>query len=169
MRACGTESPTFRTIASEPTWRASCHDDAANAGDDSAGTGRKNTMRPHSAKLALLLIPALALASSSLGAGGRLAIRVSPRIAFAPASLVVAAVAERDPGNRALQIEVDSSEYHRSSMIQLDGDDAARTTTVRYDAVPGGAYDVRATLFGSDGQQRAVAVQHVEILSHMDR
>ena len=126
-------------------------------------------MRPHSVKLALLLIPALALATSSPGAGGRLAIRVSPRLAFAPASLVVAAIAERDPGNRSLQIEVDSSEYHRSSVIQLDGDDAARTTTVRYDAVPGGVYEVRATLFGSDGQPRAAAAQQVEVFSNRDR
>jgi hypothetical protein len=127
-------------------------------------------MRAYSTRFALLPIAAFALAATSPpGAGGQLTIRVSPRIAFAPARLVVAAVAERDPANRTLQIDVDSSDYHRSSRIQLDGDDAARTTTVRYDAVPGGVYEVRATLFGSDGQPRAAAAQHVEIFSNGDR
>ena len=128
-------------------------------------------MHPRSTRIALLIVPVLALLSGSpVGAGQRLTIRVSPRVAVAPARLAIDAVAERDPANRALQIEVDSSEYRRSSLIQLDGADAARTTTVRYDDVPGGVYDVRATLFGSDGRQRAVAiVEHVEILSNVDR
>ena len=127
-------------------------------------------MRPHQAIRALLLIPALALlAMSPPGAAKRLAVRVSPRVAFAPASLVIDAVAERDAANRALQIEVDSSEYHRSSLIQLDGDDAARTNTVRYDAVPGGTYEVRATLLGAGGEQRAEIVEEVRILPVVDR
>jgi hypothetical protein len=127
-------------------------------------------MRPHPAIRALLLIPALALlAMSPPGAAKRLTVRVSPRVAFAPASLVIDAVAERDAANRALQIEVDSSEYHRSSLIQLDGDDAARTNTVRYDAVPGGVYEVRATLFGSDGQQRAATIEQISILPAVGR
>jgi hypothetical protein len=109
------------------------------------------------------------LTMSPLGAGERLTIRVAPRMATAPASLIVHAVAERDPANRALQIQVTSDDYYRSSLMQLDGDEAPRTTTVRYDGVPGGAYEVRVTLFGSDGKPRATTALEVTILSVMGR
>jgi hypothetical protein len=36
--------------------------------------------------------------------------------ALAPATLVIDAVAERDPANRALQIQVESAEYYRTSV-----------------------------------------------------
>jgi len=127
-------------------------------------------MRSRPVLRALLLIPAVALlAMSPPGPAKRLSVRVSPRVALAPATLVIDAVAERDAANRSLQIEVDSSDYHRSSLIQLDGDDAARTNTVRYDAVPGGTYEVRATLLGADGAQRAEIVEQVRILPIVDR
>jgi hypothetical protein len=122
-------------------------------------------MRSHSAKLALV-IPALALlAPSPLGAGERLSMRVSPLMALAPATLVIDAVAERDPANRALQIQVESEDYYRSSLVQLDGDQAPRTTTIRYENVPGGTYEVRVFLLGSDGRQRAATTRPVELFS----
>ena len=88
---------------------------------------------------------------------------------MAPATLVVDAVAEKDPANRAVQIQVDSQGYYRSSTMQLDGDEAPRTTTVRYEGVPGGSYEVRVTLFGSDGKERAATSQKVDVLSVSDR
>jgi hypothetical protein len=123
-------------------------------------------MHRYSVRSALLVIAALALlATSPLAAGERLTMRVSPRVAFAPATLVVDAVAERDPANRALQIQVASPEYSRSSVMQLDGDQAARTTTVRYQGLPDGMYEVRVTLLGTDGRQRAAATRQIEILA----
>ena len=127
-------------------------------------------MRPHSSRLALVIVPAVALlAASPLGAGERLTMRVSPMTALAPATLVIDAVAERDPANRALQIQVESAEYYRSSLVQLDGDQAPRTTTIRYDNVPGGTYEVRVVLLGSNGQQRAAAARPVELFSITDQ
>ena len=127
-------------------------------------------MRPHPARLALLIMAVLALlATSPLGAGERLTIRVIPKYAVAPATLLVNAIAERDPANRALQIQVESPDFYGSSLMQLDGDQAPRTTTVRYKGVPSGTYEVRAILFGSGGQQRASTVQEVEIFSSTDR
>jgi hypothetical protein len=121
-------------------------------------------------KLALVILIAFALmATSPIGAAQRLAIRVAPSVALEPATLVVDAVAERDPANRALEIKVESSDYYRNSVMQLDGDDAPRTTTVRYERVPGGNYEVSVTLFGSDGKPRAGASRQVEILSIADR
>ena len=127
-------------------------------------------MHPQSAKPALLIMAVFALlATSPLGAGEPLTMRLAPRIALEPAPLVVDAIAERDPANRALQIQVESEDYYRSSLIQLDGDDAPRTTTVRYDGVPGGNYEVRVILFGSGGQQRAATGRKIEVLSRFGR
>jgi hypothetical protein len=121
-------------------------------------------------KHALVILVALALiAASPIGAAQRLTIRVAPSVALEPATLVVDAVAERDPANRALDIKVESSDYYRNSVMQLDGDQAPRTTTVRYERVPGGNYEVSVTLFGSDGKPRAAASRHIEILSIADR
>jgi hypothetical protein len=121
-------------------------------------------------KLALVILTALALiAASPIGAAERLTIRVAPNVSLEPATLVVDAIAERDPANRALQIKVESPDYYRSSVMQLDGDEAPRTTTVRYERVPGGTYEVSVILFGSDGKPRAAADRHVEVLSLADR
>lgn len=105
------------------------------------------------------------LAMSPLGAGERLTMRVSPQVARAPATLVVHAVAEQDPANRALKIQLDSADYYRSSLMQLDGEEAPRTTRVQYEDLPGGTYEVRVTLFGADGKPRASATQEITILS----
>ena len=84
---------------------------------------------------------------------------------MAPATLVIHAVAEQDPANRALQIQVNSADYYRSSLMQLDGEEAPRTTRVQYEGVPGGTYEVRVTLFGADGKPRASATREITILS----
>ena len=127
-------------------------------------------MRPVSTRSALLTMVGLALlVTSPLGADERLTMRVSPRMAMAPATLVIDAVAERDPANRALQIQVESGEYYRGSVLQLDGEEAPRTTTVRYEGVPGGTYEVTVTLLGSDGKQRAVTSRQVQVLSMWGR
>ena len=127
-------------------------------------------MTSNAARLTLLSLAALAtLVSSPLGAHERLTIRVAPRFAMAPATLVIDAVAERDAANRALQIQVDSPDYYRSSLIQLDGDQGPRTTTMRYEGVPGGTYEVRAILLGVDGKPRAATSGEVQVLSMAGR
>ncbi len=75
------------------------------------------------------------------------------------------AVAQPHPANRAVHIEL-LSDYYRSSVIPLDGDQDAITTTVQYDGVPGGKFGVSAILFGSSGQRRAAAMRTVETVSN---
>jgi hypothetical protein len=127
-------------------------------------------MHTRPTKRAPLVLAAFALlVASPLGAGEQLTIRVSPNVAFAPATLLVHAVAQPDAANRALQIQLVSLDYYRSSLIQLDGDQDAVTTMVRYEGVPGGMYEVRAMLLGSGGQKRATTARTVEILSNTGR
>jgi hypothetical protein len=133
-----------------------------------AGSEAGGSTEEEHVKILITAVLAL-LTMSPLGADERLTIRVAPRMAMAPATVVVHAVAERDPANRSLQIQVNSADYYRSSLVQLDGDEAPRTTTVQYEGVPGGTYEVRVTLFGSDGKTRATAAREVTILSVMSR
>ena len=66
-----------------------------------------------------------------LNAGERLAMRVSPAVAFEPAVLTVRTVIEADTENRALEIVAQSADYYRRSSIQLDGASAPRLNVVR--------------------------------------
>ena len=71
-------------------------------------------MTSNAARLTLLTMAAvMLLVWAPLGAVERLTTRVAPRVAIAPATVVIDAVAERDAANRALQIQVDSLSSHR--------------------------------------------------------
>ena len=47
----------------------------------------------------------------------------------------------------------------------LEGEDAPRTTTFEFRGLPTGTYEVRATLLGAGGQQRAIARQQVDVIA----
>ena len=101
-----------------------------------------------------------------LGAGARepLAMRVSPAVSFAPANLIVRATIEADASNRAVEIIAESPEFYRSSEIELDGDNAPRTSTFEFRSLPQGTYEVKAILYGNDGHARAQARQQVNVI-----
>jgi hypothetical protein len=100
-----------------------------------------------------------------VGAGERITLKVSPAVSFAPANLVVRATVEADAENRAIEIVAESSDFYRSSEIQLEGDKAARTNTFEFRSLPPGTYEVRAKLYGADGQQRAAVRQQVNVIA----
>ena len=108
---------------------------------------------------------ALAIAATTTGnAHDSVSIHVSPAVAFAPAELVIRTSVEPDPGNRTLEIVADSSEFYRSSEIQLEGDRAPKTSMVQFHAVPGGEYEITAAVIGADGRPRAVTHAHVKVV-----
>jgi len=104
-------------------------------------------------------------ATASLGADNRLAMKVTPAVAFAPANLVVKTIIEADDENRAVEIVAESEHFYRSSEIQLDGGRAARVTTFEFKSVPGGTYEVRATLLGSRGQTLQSVTCEINVIS----
>jgi hypothetical protein len=94
---------------------------------------------------------ALVLSAPHLSGGQRLAIRVSPAVALAPALVTVRTTIEPSDDNRMLSIVVDSPTYHRSSEIPLDGKNAQRVNVVELKGLPTGLYEVRAVLVGPGG------------------
>lgn len=112
-----------------------------------------------------VLFVILMTASLSLSAGEPVTIRVSPAVTFAPACVRVQTTIEASADNRFIEIAAESEDFFRSSRIQLDGDRAARTNTFEFPNLPEGAYDVSATLFGSDGQPRGKGYQKLTVVT----
>jgi hypothetical protein len=94
-----------------------------------------------------------------------LSLRVSPAVAFAPANLIVRATVENNAANRSMEIVAESEDFYRSSEIQLDGQSAPRTTMFEFRSLPPGTYEVRATLYGISGDQRAEVRQEINVIA----
>jgi hypothetical protein len=107
----------------------------------------------------------LFMATLPAGAGDRMALKVSPAVAFAPANLIVRTMIEADAKNRAVEIVAESTDFYRSSEVQLDGEHAPRTTTFEFRSLPQGVYEVKATLLASDGSALATVRQQVNVIA----
>ena len=88
--------------------------------------------------IAIVLCACLAGAAARLDGSQALAVRVTPTMAREPASVKVLAVIEADDRNRSLEIIARSSDYFRSSQIQLDGHDTQRVWEIEFRDVPQG-------------------------------
>jgi hypothetical protein len=111
-----------------------------------------------------LLVCGMAMPAGA-GEPERLAIRVSPAVAFAPANLVVRATIPLHADNRAVEIIAESEDFYRSSEVTLEGDRAPRTSTFEFRSLPPGSYEVRAVLRGNGGEERASVRQQVNVIS----
>ncbi len=107
---------------------------------------------------------AIVMAATSVGANGKVSMKVSPAISFAPATLVIKTRVEPDTDNREMDVVAESDEFYRSSTVPLDGDQAPPTSTFQLRGLPSGEYEVTAVVAGINGQQRAVAHAHVTVI-----
>lgn len=114
---------------------------------------------------AALLGTLMFTATLPLGAGEKMTLKVSPAVAFAPANLIVRATILADADNRAVEIIAESNDFYRSSMIELEGERAARTNQFEFRSLPPGTYEVRANLIGAGGAQRATIRQQVNVIA----
>jgi hypothetical protein len=96
-------------------------------------------------------------APGTLDGGQPLSLHVTPVMAAAPAFISVRAVVEASDDNRALEIVAQSSDFFRSSRIELDGRDAPPLSVFQYPNLPPGLYEVSAFLIGTNGQRAAVS------------
>lgn len=92
-----------------------------------------------------------------LNGGQPLSLQVSPAMAAAPAFISVRAMIEASDDNRALEVVAQSSEFFRSSRIELDGRAAPPLSVFQYSNLPPGLYEVSAFLIGTSGQRAAVS------------
>jgi hypothetical protein len=104
-----------------------------------------------------------------VGAGERIALRVTPAVAFAPANLNVRAIVEANEANRAIEIIAESDDFYRSSEMTLDGDRAPRTAMFVFRSLPEGFYRVRAVLKNSAGKELAFTQSNVDVVDASNR
>ena len=106
-----------------------------------------------------------ALLSATTTAQSALRIHVWPTLTQAPATVRIEVLLEPDEKNRWLEIVVDSGDYYRSSMIELDGAGAVRFHSVQYRSMPAGTYDVHVTVRGAGGAMIAFDRRWVDVTS----
>ena len=111
----------------------------------------------------IILVSSLATTASADDPERPLHVRVSPTMAHAPADLYIYVSVARRPDNRLLRVSAESDDFFRSSETQLDGENSARVTLVRFRELPPGNYEIRAELIVSTGRTADVAKRAVEV------
>jgi hypothetical protein len=111
---------------------------------------------PSPCRSILLLLTFIPLAWSALAAAP-VSLRITPAVAFAPASIHVFATLESNSDNRSLQVSIDSADYYRSSQVQLEGSRAPHVVSFDFRDVPDGDYKVTARLVRDSGDPEVVA------------
>ena len=86
----------------------------------------------------------------------KLQLQVSPTVSMAPAFVVVRAIVEHDADNRLLEIVADSDLFYRRSVVDLDGDHAPKVNELKLIDIPGGEYEISATLYDIHGERTVV-------------
>jgi hypothetical protein len=114
------------------------------------------------------ILGVLLASTMSAGASERLTMKMTPQVAYAPARVSVRTTIEADVDNRALEIVVDSDNFYRSSLIELNGDHAPRTSVIEFRDLPEGQYIVSATLLDQRGKPRGLARQMMNVLENAE-
>ena len=111
----------------------------------------------------------LTMSGLTVGAGQKISLRASPAVSFAPTNLTVRTAIEPNADNRALQVIVDSPNFYRSSTLQLEGDQAPRTSVLEFRGVPSGSYEITARLLDQSGESLGYARSMVDVIGAGDR
>jgi hypothetical protein len=107
-------------------------------------------------KILAMLCGAWLISAPPLIGGERLMLQITPAVALAPANLLVRATVETNAANRGLEVTADSPNFYRVTEIQLEGEDAPRTSVFEFRGLPSGTYDVRAALIDASGHRVTV-------------
>jgi hypothetical protein len=112
-------------------------------------------------KTALVILACAVLGSAATSARDTVAIRVSPNISVAPATVRVVVTVEPDDNNRQLEVEADSGMFFTSSTIQLDGSKASRLQSFILKELPAGTYEVAARVMQKNGDTRRARTEYM--------
>jgi hypothetical protein len=112
----------------------------------------------------MCVLGALLLTVGVLGADQRLTVQ-APAVMLAPGHLVVETLIEPDPSNKIIRVTTESQALYRSSEVELEGGAAPRRNTFEFRDLPTGSYEIRAFLLDAKGDQRAMVVQTLAVIS----
>jgi hypothetical protein len=101
----------------------------------------------------VVLLGACLLFSSPANSREVLTMRASGFARYLLVQLSVDASAD----NRELTLTVESPDFYRSSAVELDGENAPRTTVFELKGLPSNVYEVTGVLTGPNGKKASVA------------
>ncbi|HJP60268.1 MAG TPA: hypothetical protein VJ865_09720 [Gemmatimonadaceae bacterium] len=117
--------------------------------------------------LGAVLVAGIFAGSGPMSADDPIALSVRPAVAKYPGNAELKVLVARNEMNRALLWEVEGEVFYRSSSIQLNGASAPRTHTFRVRGLPGGDFEVRATVRRSD-DSTAVVTGRIKVVGGPD-
>jgi hypothetical protein len=113
-------------------------------------------MLRRSRRVPVILGVCLLGALSGVDGAEPLRLQVTPVAALAPAFVTVRASIEADAENRGLQVVAASSDFYRSSQVEIDGAQAPRLSVFEFRNLPAGDYEFTAILTGTHGPRATV-------------
>ena len=93
-----------------------------------------------------------------------LKIQVSPAVAAAPAFITIRAVIDKSDDNRGLEVMAQSTDFSRTSTIDLEGVSSPRVNVFNFANLPAGQYTVSALLIGQSGVRATTTARTVLIM-----
>jgi hypothetical protein len=100
--------------------------------------------------LSLAMAAGVLAGSMQMSADEAISITVRPSVTSFGGNALLRVLVSRNEKNRVLVWEVDGPDYYRSSSMTLDGAAAARSYFFMVKELPGGVFDVRATVKRND-------------------
>ena len=104
-------------------------------------------------KLGVAVLLLLATSAVTFDAASRLAIKVSPAMALAPAFVRIQATVRPDAANRALRVVAQSDDFYRSTEVEIEGDRGPSVRVIEFSGLPSGLYQVDVVLIRNDGER----------------
>lgn len=112
-------------------------------------------------RTALVIVACVLLGGAATSARDVVAIRVSPNVSIAPATVRVVVTVEPDANNRELVLEADSGMFFTSSTVQLDGTKAPRLQSFVLKELPAGNYEIGARVVQRNGAAHKAATEYM--------
>jgi hypothetical protein len=112
-------------------------------------------------RVAVVVAVLAVLASAPTKAKEMVAVRVSPNVSMAPATVRVVVTVEPDADNRQLELVADSGVFYTSSTVQLDGSKAPRLQSFVLKELPAGTYEVSARVIQKNGDRHLASAEYM--------
>src|SRR5262245_26083174 len=120
------------------------------------------------ARLLVMASVGVSARASAADNEGKMWVRLTPNIAYAPATVQLKVHVPPQAENRRLRVTLDSGVYLRSSDLPLEGDQAAALHLFRWPGVPSGSYVVFVELILSNGKSRMIEAGRIQIVGLAD-
>ena len=115
----------------------------------------------------LALAGALTTVAVTAADVGALSVRAWPRTTADPGYVELMIHHHPSSGDRHLLVEIDSGDFFRRSVIELDGERASPTHWIRFKQLPRGSYVARVAIEGQ-GEERPLGTDSFRVVGNSE-